>query len=189
MARKNYKKDEVIKVFYQAVGNKTGLTVQMDVYDETDIKDVGQSTTMTEIGNSGKYVATFTPDAEGDWSIQINDSAGGNAVRHYSVGQYNIQEIGANLQSVENKVDTVDGEVSALDSQLIATDTKVSALDSALAITDAKVDAVDSQLTATDAAVSDVKSAVDAIDISGIDSQLSAIKSEVEGLDSPPMIG
>jgi len=108
MGKKNYKVGEAIKVVFQGKGVVSGLTVQMDVYDEADVLDAGQSTTMTEIGTTGRYKATFTPGAEGDWSVQIDDGTGGKVVKHFSVGSYNIQSIGANLQSVETKVDGLD---------------------------------------------------------------------------------
>jgi len=107
MGLRNYKVNEAIRVVYQATGTGSGLTVNMKVYDETDVEDVAQAAVMTEIGSTGRYVASFTPDAEGDWSVQVTDSDGGEGVKHFSVGSYNIQEIGANLQSVETKVDNI----------------------------------------------------------------------------------
>jgi hypothetical protein len=107
MAARNYKVDDPIKVYYQAQGNQSGLTVDMIVFDEGEVEDVAQATTMTELGTTGRYSALFTPDAEGDWSVQISDSAGGEAVKQFSVGTYNIQEIGAKLQTVETKVDGI----------------------------------------------------------------------------------
>ena len=108
MARKNYKVNESIKVVYQAPDRESGLTdIKCDVFNAIDDMDVVQSGYLVEIGLSGRYKYFFTPDVEGDWSVQIViESTGEGAVtKHYSVGQYNIQEIGANLQSVELKVD------------------------------------------------------------------------------------
>lgn len=116
MARKNYKVNEPIKVVYQAPNKESGLTdVQCDVFDATDTLDEGQSGYMVEIGSSGRYKHFFTPDVEGDWSVQIViESTGEGAVtRHYSVGEYNVQEIGANLQSVELKVDELKNRIGS----------------------------------------------------------------------------
>jgi len=108
MSDKRYKVDEPIRVLYQGKGVNSGLTVNMKVFDETDTEDVGQTAAMTEIGSSGRYTAEFTPDAEGNWSVQVSDSAGGEAMLNYSVGTYNIQTIGATLASVDAKVDALE---------------------------------------------------------------------------------
>lgn len=116
MARKNYKVDEPIKVLYQAPNKESGLTdIKCDVYDATDVVDDSQSGYMVEIGTSGRYKHTFTPNVEGDWSVQIvvESTAEGAATKHFSVGEYNIQEIGANLQSVELKVDELKGKIGS----------------------------------------------------------------------------
>jgi len=123
MAVKNYKVDEAIKVEYQAAGAASALTVQMDVYDEADVLDAGQSGVMVEKGSTGRYVLSFTPDAEGEWSAHISDSNGGNAVRQFSVGTDNISSVASRLTTVEGKVDTLDTKVDAIN-------TKVDALES-----------------------------------------------------------
>lgn len=107
MGLRNYKANEAIRVVYQAKGVGSGLTVTMQPYDETDAV-FGTPISMTEFLSTGRYYGTFTPDANGDWSVQITDSNGGEAVKHFSVGDYNIQQIGANLQSVETKVDNLE---------------------------------------------------------------------------------
>lgn len=118
MALKNYKINEVIKVEYQASGAGTGLAVNMKVYDELDAEDVGQAAVMTEKSTSGRYKATFTPDAEGEWSVHISDSAGGKAVKQFSVGNYNVDSVGAKIVTVEGKVDIIDGKIDAIDTEL-----------------------------------------------------------------------
>ncbi|MHA1883068.1 MAG: hypothetical protein ACTSUO_08490 [Candidatus Thorarchaeota archaeon] len=110
MAIKNYKVGEPIKVLYLAPNRQSGLTdVKCNVYDATDTLDAAQSGYMEEIGSSGRYKHYFTPDTEGDWSVEIivESLGGGTVIKHYSVGHYNIQEIGANLQSVEYKIDSI----------------------------------------------------------------------------------
>lgn len=120
MARKNYKVDDPIKVEYQASGAGSGLIVNMTVFDELDVEDVAQSTVMAEKGSTGRYVATFTPDAEGEWSVHIVDSAGGKGVRQFSVGDYNVASIGAKITTVEGKVDALAVDVAAIDVELDA---------------------------------------------------------------------
>ena len=88
MGRQNYKVDSPIKVRYQASGCESGLTVTMAVFDELDVEDTSQSGTMTERGTSGRYIKSFTPDAEGEWSVEISDTEGGKVVKQFSVGSY-----------------------------------------------------------------------------------------------------
>lgn len=118
MAKRNYKVNEVIKVNYQASGAGTGLTVDMKVYDELDAEDVGQAAVMTEKGSSGRYKAEFTPDAEGEWSVHISDSAGGKAVKQFSVGNYNVDSVGAKITTVEGKVDALETKIDSIDIEL-----------------------------------------------------------------------
>jgi hypothetical protein len=116
MARKNHKVGEPIKVLYQAPNKESGLTdVKCEVYDAEDLLDLDQSGYMIEIGSSGRYKCFFTPDVEGDWSVQIaiESTGAGAQTKHFSVGEYNIQAIGANLQSVEHKIDNMKNGVDS----------------------------------------------------------------------------
>lgn len=114
MADKSYKVDQAITVVYQAMGAGTGLTSTMEVFDEAGIKDVAQSGSMTEIGTSGRYRKDFTPDAEGLWIVQIEDSAGGKSVKSYSVGNTNISEIGATVTTLNAKIDNLQSTVESV---------------------------------------------------------------------------
>lgn len=102
MAAENYKVNQVIRVDYQAIGSQTGLTVQMDVYDEADVLDAAQSGTMTEQGTRGKYVDSFTPDAGGEWRVEIDDGVGGKVIRTYSVGTDNVSSIGSKIDALND---------------------------------------------------------------------------------------
>ena len=116
MARKNYKLNEPILVLYQAPNRESGLIdVKFEVFNATDVLDAAQSGHMTELGASGRYKHFFTPDTEGDWSVQITieSTNAGAMIKHYSVGCYNVQEIGADLQSVEMKVDNLYGKIES----------------------------------------------------------------------------
>lgn len=105
MARKDYKINEAIRVIYRAIPGST--SVNMDVYDETDTLDSGQSGAMTQLGSSDRWIGTFTPDANGNWSINITDSKGGDVIRDYSVGDYNVDSVGAGVASVDAKIDAL----------------------------------------------------------------------------------
>lgn len=102
MAQENYKVNQVIKVDFQATGSQTGLVVQMDVYDEGDILDAGQSGAMVELGARGKYTKDFTPDAIGDWRTEINDGIGGKIIQNYSVGAENVASVGGKIDALND---------------------------------------------------------------------------------------
>ena len=97
MALKNYAINKVIKVTYQTDGAKSGETVTIEIFDETGAKDPINfpDIVMTEILTSGRYEGTFTPDAQGEWIIMISYSSGkGKLVKQYSVGGYNLDDVG-----------------------------------------------------------------------------------------------
>jgi len=103
MGQKNYKKDEAIRILYRAIPGSA--SVNMDVYDETDTQDAAQSGAMTQLGSSDRWSKEFTPDENGNWSVHITDSKGGDVIRDYSIGDYNISTVGATAASIEAKVD------------------------------------------------------------------------------------
>ncbi len=57
MSKRNYKVNHAIRVLYQAIGTGTGLTVTMEIFDETGVKDLINfpDVTMVEKGASGRY--------------------------------------------------------------------------------------------------------------------------------------
>lgn len=118
MAQKNYKMNEEIKIKYQPSGRQTGLTVTVDVYSAIDQLIAGQSGSMMEIGTTGVYKKTFTPNTEGEWHVHITDNVGGKVIKAYSVGNYNLNDVGANLVSTEAKVDNIDSAIEILDSKI-----------------------------------------------------------------------
>ena len=78
-----------ITVIYQASNIDTGKTIAMDIYDTAYVKDVIKSVAaMTEIGMTGRYYASFTPDTEGEWVAMMYDSlppAKGHVVKAFTV--------------------------------------------------------------------------------------------------------
>lgn len=72
-----YKVGKAIELVYQATKSQTGLTdVTMVIYDETHALDGTNfpDVTMTELGSTGRYYGSFTPDAVGHWTVLV-DSA------------------------------------------------------------------------------------------------------------------
>lgn len=111
MGQKNYKINEAIRVLYRAIPG--AVSANMDVYDETDTLDVGQSGAMAQIGSTDRWIGNFTPDANGNWSINITDSKGSDVIRDYSIGNYNVDSVGAGVASVDAKVDALNDLSSA----------------------------------------------------------------------------
>ena len=108
MGAKNYKVGEPIKVVYQAAGGGTGKTISMDVFDETQTLDVGQSiAAMTEIGTKGRYRETFTPDAEGDWLVMMEDSVAGTGkvVKSFEVAGHSVDSVGDLAEAIKTNTD------------------------------------------------------------------------------------
>lgn len=100
MAQGEYKIDEAIEVFYQAPNALSGKIVQMQVYDGTHAA-YGVLLTLTEIGASGRYYGTFTPDAEGNWAVTIQvDNGTGKVIKHYPVVGHNIDSVGDSLAAL-----------------------------------------------------------------------------------------
>lgn len=112
MSEPVFKIGRAIKVMYQAADAQTGLTIQMDVYDETQSLVSGSSVSaMPEIGNTGRYRATFTPDAQGDWHVQIFNSAdnSGRVTRIYDIGGSDVDSIGDVVGQIKAQTDALPG--------------------------------------------------------------------------------
>lgn len=113
---------KTFEVIYQAGKTRTGLTVQMDVYDAAKVKDVAQSLPMTEIGTTGRYYGSFTADGP-NWHVQITDSRGDSAVKQFGPEVYDAAGVGT-------AIDVVAAGVAAVDAHLTAVEAKVNELGS-----------------------------------------------------------
>jgi hypothetical protein len=104
-----YKVGVPIVVVYQSSGGATGKTVAMDIYDETYALDATKSVAaMTEMGTTGRYYATFTPDAEGEWVAMMQEtSQAGKVVKAFTVVGHNIDSIGDAVAAVAAKTDNL----------------------------------------------------------------------------------
>jgi len=128
MALKDYKVNEAIKVVFQAAGSKTGAVVNMTVFDEAEVS--AASVVMSEIGVTGKYQKSFTPDAEGDWQVHIADDQGGKAVKHFSVGPENVGGLAARISAVDSQLVVVDDGVSDIKSHLDVIESAIGTIES-----------------------------------------------------------
>lgn len=125
------KVNKAIEVIYQAAGAATGLVdVKMDVYDEAHAIDVAKGVAaLTEIGVTGRYYGSFTPDAEGEWQVHIDSIvAPGKVVKHYTVVAHDVDSVGDAVAVTDGKVDTVDGKVVTAIADVATLDGKIVAL-------------------------------------------------------------
>lgn len=117
MAAGNYKSGVAIIVVYQAIACETGLVdVQMNVYDQAHALDAGKSGVMAEIEvDTGRYWKTFTPGAEGEWTVTCAKAdASGAVVKSFAVCGHDVDSIGDALATTDGKIDTIDGIVDAI---------------------------------------------------------------------------
>ena len=174
------KLNKVIEVIYQAAGATTGLVdVKMDVYDEAHIEDVAKGVAaMTEVGTTGRYYASFTPYAEGEWTVLIDSIvAPGKVVKHYTVVAHDVDSVGDDVATVDGKVVTTIADVATVDGKVTAlNDIAPADVATELATYDAPTKA---ELDSAEAS------------IKGGRETLETIKTAVDGISyvSPPMVG
>ncbi len=120
---------KTFEVIYQAAKARTGLTVQMDVYNAAQVKDAAQSVQMQEIGTTGRYHGSFTADGP-DWHVQITDNHNGSAVKHFGQWIYDMIGIPDAIAAVTANVAAVAAGIAAIDVHLTAVEAKIDELDS-----------------------------------------------------------
>lgn len=111
-----YRINQAIRVAYQAQNAKSGLTIDMDVYDEAQILDVAKSVSgMTHLA-SGRYEDTFTPDATGDWIVMIYERGkplkkSGSAVKLFRIADHDVELVGDNVDALSGDVLNMSGDI------------------------------------------------------------------------------
>jgi len=184
MATGIYKNGVAIIVTYQAVNCATGKTVTMDVYDEAHAKDEAKCVAeMTEVAATGRYYATFTPDAEGEWIIVMKNTTDGNGevVKAFAVAGHDVDEIGDNLATVDGKIDTVDTVVDGIQTDL---DNETDGLGALKTLIDGKASSGEYD-TELDQNLSTTES-----NIRGADSDtLKTLSDQIDAVSSPAMVG
>ena len=186
-----YKSGVPIIVSYQAAAVESAATIKMDVYDEAHVLDAVKSVAaMTELGVTGRYWASFTPDAVGEWIILMyEDGGGGEVVKAFRVGTADEFGIKAVVDSVETKVDTVDTVVDGIATTL-ATPATFKADVSALAtvakqdIIDTNVDDIETILGTPANFKADVSALATAAALTTVDNEIATIDSEVGAIQT-----
>jgi hypothetical protein len=147
----SHKVNKQIEVTYQAAGAQSGLTdVTMVIYDETHSLDGVNfpDVTMTEIGSTGRYYGTFTPDAEGEWNVLIDSATvPGKVVKQYTVVAHDVDSVGDAVGGLNNLSSAdVAGELATYD-----------------APTKAELDTAESNIRGGSETLETVKNAIDAL--------------------------
>lgn len=146
MGERNYKVNEPIKFVYQAPGRESGLMgIVAEIFLPNEAKDSDfPDVSMTEIGNKGVYVGTFTPDALGEWTVVVHKSGDeGQVVKKYSVGSYDVTGVGVAVEDVEGKVDAVDAGVDAVQSTIDGVNSQLDVVEAKVESIETKVDNLD----------------------------------------------
>jgi len=185
MANKLYKIGESIEIGYQAPNAESGLEdVIAEIYLPGKVKDSSYpDVELVEVDDTGTYRGSFTPDAVGVWQTIIHkagvSSKEGQVVKAYSVGNYNIHEIGTAVDALQDALTAlgdvaVSGDITA--AQTVVTDaiTALHNIDAA-GVQAAAAAAITAAGLATSSAVADVKTVVD------------GIADSIASLDTPPM--
>ena len=142
MATGTYKSGVAIIVSYQAVDCATGKTVTMDIYDEAHAKDVAKCVaSMTEYAATGRYYATFTPDAEGEWLAVMENTTDGNGevLKAFAVTGHDVDSVG-------DAVATIDGEISTIDTEVGNLATALQTVDDEIATIDGEIETIDTEV-------------------------------------------
>lgn len=188
----DYKKDTEIISIYQAIKVGTGKTIQMDIYDETHAKDAGKSKVMTEIGSTGRYWATWTPDAKGWWATIMYNSGNnkGHVVKVYKVTDEDIDSIGSRTTAIKTETDKIPSIKTETDKiPTIKTETdKIQSVKDETVLIKAETD----KIQTIDDNVDAVKAKTDTMeaDIRGTDDDdLKDLSDQMDALESPAMVG
>ncbi len=107
MAAGIYKDGVAIIVVYQAVNTATGKTITMDIYDEGYLLDAVKSVAaMTEVVGTGRYYATFTPDAEGEWIAVMKNTtdSNGEIVQAFAVAGHDLDSVGDTVAAIDTLI-------------------------------------------------------------------------------------
>lgn len=133
MAEKNLPVGESIEILYQAPNAESGLDVRADIYDELKAP-FSVDNPLAEVGDTGTYRGSFTPDEQGEWEAVIykfvdSNTRDGQVTKRYSVGAHNVHSVGEKANNIQTKVDEIDTTVDGIDLQLDGMDTKLDDID------------------------------------------------------------
>jgi len=117
MADKLFKINEAIEIGYQAPNAATGLLeVVAEIYLPNKTKNsFFPNVELVEVADTGTYRGSFTPNAVGTWQVIIHKAGAlskeGQVIKAYSVGNYNLNDIGVAVEAVQSSL-TALGDVA-----------------------------------------------------------------------------
>lgn len=189
-----YKKNEALQVNYIALHKTAGLTdVYMKVYNPSDT--LVTTVTMTEVvaasGENvlGLYRGSFTPTTDGQWRVRIESVTNNDDIsKIFEVGNYKLDDVKDQTQSIEDKTDIIDGNVDLIKTEtdkiqtiddnvdLIKTETdKIQTIDDNLDSVKTTVETTDGKVDIIDGNVDSIKTETD---------KIQSIKETVEAIDT-----
>ena len=207
MASGNYKNGVAIGLVYQAAALLSNAIPEAIVYDEGGALDGAKSTSLTssllagELSGLavGSYRGSFTPDAEGAWTVIIEDkNNAGQVSKTYNVAGYDMDSVG-DLVAALDTADVASQLLltkSAIVSSLLADNlsAEISDIESALNVAISAIGAlpsadIASQLLITKSAiVSSILADNLASEISDVESAVNVAISAIAQVSSPGMI-
>lgn len=95
------KSNQAVYVLYAAKNFGTGKTVTMNVYNGSNTEISGSPFTLTEIGTTGLYGASFTPTATGEFKIIVHEGSSKQASASIKITNYDIESVGGDVTSVK----------------------------------------------------------------------------------------
>jgi hypothetical protein len=174
MAQGIYKSGEIIKLTYQAIGGLAAAAPVCKIYDEGNASDTAKQSVLKSAlaaneKAGGRYLGYFTPDAEGKWTVCIQDKNGDGLVsKTYEVCGHNIDAVGDAVSDAKSAAVVAGGKAtsalnaatSANAAAAVASGKATSALGKATsALAQAAAAAGYAATAATDDEISDAKSA------------------------------
>jgi len=201
MAAGTYMNGVAIIVTYQAVNAATGKTITMDVYDEAHALDAPKgSAGLSEIGSTGRYYATFTPDAEGEWIVILKNTtdSNGEVVKAFAVSGHDVDTIGDAVDGIQTDLSNGTDGLGALKTLIDTVNTDLGNETDGLGALKTLVDSVNTDLNNETDGLGALKTLVDTVntDLSNETDGLSALKalidtanSGISAIGSPAMVG
>ena len=164
-----YKVNDKINLVYQALGGLSAAAPVCKIYDEGNASDTAKQSVLKSAlaaneKAGGRYLGYFTPDAEGRWTVCIQDKNGDGLVsKTYEVCGHSVDDIGdvasSTLNQAKSAVAAIAAQASDVKSAAVVAGNKAtSALGKATSALNAAKSAADYG-SANAAAISDVKSA------------------------------
>jgi len=195
----DYKKNVVIKVNYLALKKTEGL-LDLTVRVYNPLNSLVDTVVLTEVNEGsglggGLYEGSFTPTTDGQWRIRItSDTNGDDVAKIFDVGNYNIDDVKAQGDAIEDKIDIIDANVDLIKTEtdkIQVIDDNVDSIKSDVTLIKAetdKIQTIDNNVDTINSNVSIIKTKTDNLPIDTA-SELSYIKNKVDSIDGQINIG